>query len=99
MIGYIENNTIIGTLNTGISLTGNMSSVNNITSTLNLDVGQHTDYDGDYEITPKTESQILLTKNKILRNNMQINEIPYYETGNEYGKTIYIGSEVDIYGN
>ena len=55
-------------------------------------------YEGSYDIVPKTEEQTLETKNKILRDNMLIESIPYYETSNQYGETIYIGSEVN-YGN
>lgn len=57
------------------------------------------DYEGSYDITPKSTSQTLNTENKVLRQDMLVESIPYYETSNEYGKTIYIGSEVNIYGN
>lgn len=51
-------------------------------------------YDGDYEVTPKVDAQSLPTATKVMLQDVQINKIPYFETSNEYGNTIYIGSEV-----
>ncbi len=51
-------------------------------------------YDGEYEVTPKTNPQTLETATKVMLQDVLINKIPYYETSNEYGDTIYIGSEV-----
>ena len=49
-------------------------------------------YTGTYEVTPLPfAEQELRTENKVLSRNVVIHEIPYYETSNEYGKTIYIG--------
>lgn len=43
-------------------------------------------YDGDYEITPMPyTSQILPTANLIMRDNINIQEIPYYEVSNLSG--------------
>ena len=43
-------------------------------------------YDGDYEITPMPyTSQILPTTNLIMRNDINIQEIPYYEVSNLSG--------------
>ena len=50
--------------------------------------------DGDYEVTPKVDAQSLPTATKVMLQDVQINKIPYFETSNEYGNTIYIGSEV-----
>ncbi len=51
-------------------------------------------YDGDYEVTPKVDAQSLPTATKVMLQDVQIKKIPYFETSNEYGNTIYIGSEV-----
>ena len=52
-------------------------------------------YKGDYEFTPLPfQEQILDTENKILKENIKIKEIPYYETSNVYGDTVYIGSQI-----
>lgn len=48
-------------------------------------------YNGPYNITPRTEDQSLETTNKALRQDVLIESIPYYQTSNEYGDTVYIG--------
>lgn len=42
-------------------------------------------YDGDYEVTPTASEQKLNTANKLLKNNVTVHEVPYYETTNESG--------------
>lgn len=50
------------------------------------------EYDGEYEVTPKLYSQSLETKNKALRANVQVHEIPVTYTSNLYdGMTVVIG--------
>ena len=48
-------------------------------------------YVGDYEVTPTRTEQVLPTKHKAMRENVVVNEIPYYETSNPYGTTFVIG--------
>lgn len=50
------------------------------------------DYIGDYEITPKVDSQTLETKDTSVRDDITIKPIPYEEVSNEYGITVSIGS-------
>ena len=58
-------------------------------------------YSGDYKVVPKaTGSQILNTANKVLKDDILVTEIPYWETSNESnGITAYIAKEVDTNGN
>lgn len=51
-------------------------------------------YDGDYEVIPKTYSQTLGTKLKFMTDDMTIKEIPYFETSNEDGTTVYIANTI-----
>lgn len=52
--------------------------------------GEH--YDGVYEVTPLADFEIILpTQGKILDEDVVVNKIPYYETSNESGITVYIG--------
>lgn len=52
-------------------------------------------YDGNYEVTPKVTEQTLLTAQKIMKQDVRIKEIPYFEVGNlSGGNTVYIGNEV-----
>lgn len=58
-----------------------------------VDTTEH--YKGNYEVTPKTIQQVMQTRNLIMDNDVIINKIPYFETGNNFGgNTVYIGSEV-----
>lgn len=51
-------------------------------------------YGGEYIVTPKPYiSQTLETKEKLMANDVTVKEIPYYETSNTSGITIYIGGE------
>lgn len=53
-------------------------------------------YSGEYEVIPKAdEGTMLLTKNKLLTDNVTVTKIPYYETSNPDGVTVYIASEVN----
>ncbi len=56
-------------------------------------------YEGEYDVTPKVESQTLPTKEKYLLKDVTIKEIPYFEVSNDSGNTVYIGKEIEINGN
>jgi hypothetical protein len=52
-------------------------------------------YEGDYEVTPKTTEQILYTKHKTMSDDLTVKAIPRYDVSNlSGGKTIYIANEV-----
>lgn len=52
-------------------------------------------YDGDYVITPKAgEGTVLGTAGLTMRDDVTVLRIPYYETSNPKGYTVYIGGEV-----
>ena len=52
-------------------------------------------YLGPYEVVPSTTDNIILeTKKKTMTDDVTVFKIPYYETSNESGYTVYIGSEV-----
>lgn len=50
-------------------------------------------YNGDYTITPKIIEQSVKTKSKLMNDDMVVKAIPYFETSNQTGKTVYIGGE------
>lgn len=53
------------------------------------------DYEGDYSVTPKVDSQVLATKAKYMVDDLVIKEIPFFDTSNTSGgRTIYIGDSV-----
>lgn len=53
-------------------------------------------YDGPYEVTPDAHAPVILgTSNKILAEDVTVKKIPYYQTSNPSGDTVYIASEVE----
>ena len=55
-------------------------------------------YTGAYEITPKVDSQVMKTAQKMMTDDVTIHSIPYFETSNTAeGETAYIGTEVEIH--
>ena len=51
-------------------------------------------YDGDYVVVPKTETQVLPTRSKVMADDVTVKEVPFFQTSNTYGDTVYIASEV-----
>ena len=77
--------------NIGVCLCENTQNVN---VSLDVTIGQqsHSSYDGPYRVTPLAFSETTLdTSNKTLHDDLVVEEIPYYETSNVSGYTIYIG--------
>ena len=57
-------------------------------------------YTGSYVVTPKVDAQRLPTAKKLMADDVQIKAIPIYEVSNNSdGETVYIGTEVEIYGD
>lgn len=48
-------------------------------------------YTGSYTVVPSNHSQTLETRNRVMTDNLTIDEIPYFSTSNESGTTVYIG--------
>lgn len=50
-------------------------------------------YNGPYEVTPRAYNKIILeTDNKLMKDDVLVNEVPYYETSNISGNTVYIAN-------
>ena len=73
-----------------VSLIGKLNSTNKLQGIISA-IEPVESYKGDYAITPKIDSQIMRTKNKKMEDNITVLAIPYYETSNLTGKTVYIG--------
>ena len=57
--------------------------------------GYGADYEGSYTAIPKAHSQTILpTNGKTLADNITVQQIPFFETSNPNGKTVYIANEV-----
>lgn len=53
-------------------------------------------YEGDYSVTPTVDGKTIPTQNQIMRKDVTIKPIPFFETSNTSdGTTVYIGSELD----
>lgn len=63
--------------------------------------GELPKYEGAYEVTPLADgSTTLETAQKYLDSNVVVSKVPYFETSNtDGGETVYIATEVDIYGD
>ncbi len=52
-------------------------------------------YEGSYQVIPKVNEQVLETKEKIMKDNLTVVAIPFFETSNEVGgNTVYIAKEI-----
>ena len=89
--GTIHNqNKLKGIIKPRESILGTVSCKPSMTAIIVPSMISFPNYDGEYVIIPQTEEQILNTKNRITRENIEVKEIPYSETSNEYGYTITI---------
>ena len=53
-------------------------------------------YEGNYAVIPKVTSQTLPTKDRHMVEDVEIKEIPYYDTSNNSGgTTVYIADSID----
>lgn len=73
-----------------LSCTGGLSGKVSVTKEYDI-------YGGEYEIIPKAfEEQVLPTSNRVLKEDVVVKEVPFYETGNDSGgMTAYIGKDVE----
>lgn len=82
---------ITGSLSPQYSITGEISPVDIITGELSVDVLPDL-YEGSYEVIPKVKKQYLYTRDKWLKDDVTVHDIPYDEVSNTYGTTVTIAS-------
>lgn len=59
--------------------------------TTHVSFGDYDYYSGAYEVTPLAGADtILATKQKVLTEDVTVFKVPYFETSNEHGTTVYI---------
>lgn len=86
-----------GVLSGGNTLTGSICFTNSLrlNGTLTIPLLPEINYyDGPYDVTPKTSEQILNTTSSYLTDDVTVRKIPYFETSNNTGTTVYIAGEV-----
>jgi hypothetical protein len=51
------------------------------------------EYEGVYDVTPSSNAQTLKTRNKLMRDDVMVKAIPFFEVSNNSGgNTVYIGT-------
>ena len=67
----------------------------NVGSTTMIAPSELEQYAGPYEVVPKVNSQTLSTARKMMRDDITVREVPYYEVSNQFGgNTVYIAKEL-----
>lgn len=106
LTGVVRSQSIACTISDAITIDGMISNTVQISADMSGAVGLSADitipdqtggvpYEGDYTVTPKAhEATILPTTGKTMTNDVTVIEIPYYETSNVSGSTVYIANEV-----
>lgn len=92
--GIIQNHgDITGIINGKLKISGEVNSEKQMTASISLFGDKEPiRYSGDHEFTPDTDEDYSVdTKFKMMSSNIVIKKIPYYETSNPSGTTIYIG--------
>ena len=74
------------------TITGRLTPIQKITGQLTTpEVVPPPVYEGDYIVTPKAyEVQVLSTQGYLMEHDVTVLEVPYWETSNIYGVTVYI---------
>ena len=80
---------ITGTISGLGSIKGDLSAAGGISGAISRELN-HDYYTGDYDVTPRVESQTLGTADKIMTRDVVINDIPFSETVNPAGGTTVI---------
>lgn len=92
MDDLIKGATLTGIINGSSELVGVIQPAYFLRGVISI-CGAESSYEGDYIVTPRIHAQTLNTKNKLMKDNVSVLAIPYYETSNLSGKTVYIGGE------
>lgn len=86
---------LTGTIHPIVQIRGSLSPAINLTGHVCMPDGYDI-YSGDYNIIPETFSQTIESKNKVMKNDVTIAGIPFYEVSNtEGGTTCIIGGKLN----
>lgn len=67
----------------------------NMTVSEKIIAGVTPPYEGDYIVVPSVYEQILQTNGLRMTDDVTVTEIPYYETSNESGITVFIANNLN----
>lgn len=89
----VQSANMTGIINPVQSISGKINPVIMMSGTLNVAEGYYPDiYEGTLEFTSAVSiDQEIPTKKKLITNDITIKKIPYFETSNLSGTTVYIG--------
>ena len=95
MNDLINGAALTGTINGSSELVGIIQSAQFLRGMIAISGAEdsYDSYDDGYIVTPRVHAQTLNTKNKLMKDNVSVLAIPYFETSNLSGKTVYIGGE------
>lgn len=93
----LSSGTVRGVLNAA-TITG-VIGAENVTGVIGNGIarvdGSTDPYLGEYEVTPKVGAQTVPCAGKKMLKDVDIKAIPFFETSNATGTTVYIAAEVD----
>lgn len=97
MSGIKALGTLKGTISSESTLSGKLSASGGLSGKLSMaSTASYEVYEGDYKVVPQAfNPQTLETADKLLKENIVVAEVPFIETSNESGLTVYIAREVD----
>lgn len=88
--------TLSGSISAESSLAGELSSVGGLNGKVSV-TREYDIYGGEYRVVPKAfELQVLPTSNRVLKEDVVVREVPFYEVSNDSdGVTAYIGKDME----
>ena len=88
--------TLSGSIAADVSLSGILSCAGGLNGRVSV-TREYDVYSGEYQVVPKAfEQQVLPTSNRVLKEDVVVKEVPFYETSNDSGGiTAYIGKDVE----
>lgn len=88
--------TLIGAVSNGGKIKGRLDTQSTLVGSVGFPKCNYPSaYEGDYDVIPKAHTmQTLMTDGKYMEDNVRVHEIPYFETSNDSGVTVYIANEI-----
>ena len=89
---------VAGFANAGDTLNGIADSKGSLSGNMAVAYAVEAErYNGEYDVTPQVDKQMLKTKHKYMTDDVRILAIPYFEVGNTTGgNTVYIAEKIEV---
>lgn len=90
----VEKKELIGEITADKTVSAELTCDGIISGTISVPMNYEA-YDGEYKVTPAIHEQTMATSQKVMKDDVTIKKIPYYDVSNQAGgSTIYIGGDV-----